>query len=255
MGFSNRFAIWCVVLYFALLEAMLAAAILFWPSFRENVGAIRALLPLAALREAFDSMNLGDKGVGGYVLGQQFFKGCNTLGTAAGVFFAVGAVAGEVHRRTLEICLARPISRRRILTERYAAGALALVLPVFASTATIPWLLGMVGETMAQRPLFLCAVHQSATLLLTFSLTFLCSALGRNPMAIALGMLFLTTFQFSLYLVKTLSSYSYFRLTDIRRFLRIFERGELDLTLLAVLTGASLICFVGAQIAFARRVP
>jgi len=32
----------------------------------------------------------------GYISGQHFFKGCNTLGTAAAVLFAVGAVAGDV---------------------------------------------------------------------------------------------------------------------------------------------------------------
>jgi ABC-type transport system involved in multi-copper enzyme maturation permease subunit len=58
-----------------------------------------------------------------YVTGQHFFKGCNTLGTAAAVLLAVGAVAGEAHRGTLEIWLARPLSRRRILSERWVQGA------------------------------------------------------------------------------------------------------------------------------------
>ncbi len=253
MAPARRVFLWRALGCFAVLEAMLAPAVLFWPNFRENLGALKALAPLPMLKDMVDQ--LGQGGVGAYVVGQQFFKGCNTLGTAAAVMFAMGAVAGEAHRRTLEIWLARPVSRARQLTERYAAGAGALLLPVFASTATIPWLLSFVDESMDFGTLMLCATHQSFSLLAIYSVTFLLSCLGRNPTSIAVGMLFLTTFQFAIYLVKQATHYSFFRLTDVQVFLRIIARESLDWSLSLPLIGISAVCFVAAQVAFARRVP
>ncbi len=95
--------------YLLLLEAMLAAAILYWPNFEENVGALKLMAPIDMLKDMVDTLAQG--GIEAYVTGQHFFKGCNTLGTASAALFAAGAVAGEVHRGTLEIWLARPFTR------------------------------------------------------------------------------------------------------------------------------------------------
>ena len=93
--------------YFVILELMLVGAVLYWPNFEGNLESVRALSsPIPALRDIINDIE--ETGVFGYISGQHFFKGCNTLGTAAAVLFAVGAVAGEAHRGTLEILLARP---------------------------------------------------------------------------------------------------------------------------------------------------
>ena len=240
--------------YFLVLEGMLAAAVLFWPSFRDYGESIKAIAgPLPVLRDMVTQISA--TGVAAYVHGQHFFKGCNTLGTAAAILFAMSAVAGEAHRGTLELWLARPYSRPRMLLERYFAGAAALVLPVFVTTATIPWLLGFVGETMDWRPLVLCATHQSLILIALYGATFLCSTLASRPILIALWMIFFTTFQFSLYLVKTVTDFSIFRLTDIHAFAGITSRAALAP---APTLGLALLCLalLGASLfAFLRRVP
>ena len=85
---------------FVVLEALLAVAIIWWPSFSENTGALKRLaapLPMLA-----DQLNLIDMiGVPAYVVAQHFFKGCNTLGAAAAVLLAMNAVAGEAQRGIL----------------------------------------------------------------------------------------------------------------------------------------------------------
>src|SRR5207244_3420014 len=106
----------------------------------------------------------------GYVLVQHFFKGCNAIGTAAAVLFAAPAIAGEAQRGTLEILLARPFSRTRILCERYVAGALALTLPIFLTTPTIPFLAARVHEEAELAPYLWCALHQALFLLALYSL-------------------------------------------------------------------------------------
>jgi ABC-type transport system involved in multi-copper enzyme maturation permease subunit len=246
-------ALWRALGYGLVLEAMLAGAILFWPNFKENIGALKALVPIQVLKDMVDS--LGQGGVVAYVNGQHFFKGCSTLGCAAAVLFAMGAVAGEAQRGTLEIWLARPLSRRRILSERYAAGALAVALPVFATTLTIPWLMSFVGETTRVWPLILCSTHEALFLVAVYSVTFFFSSIGHKPTLIAFGMLFFTTFEFSLYLIQTATHWSIFRLVDIQTFGRIFSKDALDWRVCGPLSAISAVGLWASLCAFERRVP
>lgn len=244
---------WRALAYAIVLEAMLAGAILFWPNFKENIGALKAMMPMKVMKEMVDS--LGQGGVVAYVNGQHFFKGCNTLGCAAAVLFAMGAVAGEAQRGTLEIWLARPLSRRRMLCSRYAAGALAVALPVFATSATIPWLLARVGESAQLAPLLLCAAHESLFLLVIYSSTFFFSSVGHRPNVIAFAMLFFTTFEFSMYLIQSATHWSIFRLTDIETFGRIFSRSALDWRTCVPFAAISALALCASLFAFERRVP
>ncbi len=240
--------------FFVLLELMLVAAILYWPNFEENLGAIRAMAaPLPALGELVDTIE--ETGAFGYITGQHFFKGCNTLGTAAAVLFAAGSIAGEAHRGTLELLLARPQSRLWILAERWLAGAAALALPVFLSTLTIPWLAARVGEVLPLRPYVLGAVHQTLFLLAIYGFTFLLSSLGSNPTRIALGVLFLTTFEFAIYMIKVVTHASLFRLADIQVFIEIADRDGLDWSICGPLAAVSALFFAASYAVFRRRVP
>ncbi len=239
--------------YFALLEAMLVAAILYWPNFQENVGQLKAMAPLPVLKDMVEK--LGEGGVAAYVFGQHFFKGCNTLGLAAATLFACGAIAGEANRGTLEILLARPISRKRILTERWLAGALALLLPIFLSSATIPWLLTKVDETLAWKPIWLASAHQGIFLLAVYSLTFLMSAIGRNPILIAFTVLTFSTFQFSMYMVKKVTHYSLFRLVDLEDFVRIHTSHRLGWETCLPLLATGALATAASYFLFQRRLP
>ena len=239
--------------YFVLLELMLVAAILYWPDFQSNIGALRTLsAPIPALQDMLTQIE--ETGIFGYVTGQHFFKGCNALGTAAAVLFAVGAVAGEVHRGTLEIWLSRPLSRNRILTERYLGGAIALGVPIFVTAATIPLLVARVDESVALAPLLWCALHEWIFLLTIYSLTFLLSTVGSQPTRIALIVLFVSTFEFAIYMVKVVTQWSYYRLADIETFVRIDSEG-LALGVVLPLLAVSAALYIGSLAAFRRRVP
>ena len=246
-------ALWRTLSYAIVLELLLAGAVLFWPNFKGNIGALKAMAPMQVMRDMVDA--LGKGGVDAYVNGQHFFKSCNTLGCAAAVLFAMGAVAGEAQRGTLEIWLARPLSRRRMLLERYALGALAVSIPVFATTLTIPWLLSLVNETTRLWPLVLCSAHESLFLIAVYSATFLWSCVGHKPVLIAFVMLFFTTFQFSMYMIQTATHWSLFRLVDIETFGRILSAAALDWRVCAPLTAASGAFLAASLYAFARRTP
>ncbi len=239
--------------YCVVLEALLVGAILFWPEFEDNIEALRDMAPMESLKAIVDRIGVG--GVTAYVNGQHFFKGANTVGTLAGVVFAMGAVAGEVHRGTFELWLARPLSRRRLLLERWLLGALATVVPVFVTSLSVPWLLAHVHESMPLGPLMLCAAHESLLLLAIYAVTFLWSCLASNPVPIAFGMLLFTVFHFSIYLIQDVTHWSIFRLTDIDVFARIGAAHALDTRLALPLAGVSALCLALSLAVFARRAP
>jgi hypothetical protein len=235
------------------LEALLVGAILFWPSFEDNIDALRDMAPMESLKGMIDQLEAG--GIVAYVNGQHFFKGCNTVGVLAAVVFAMGVVAGEAQRGTLEILLARPMSRRRVLSERWIAGALAVLLPVYASTHSIPWLLDFIDEDMEHWPLFLAATHQGLLLLAMYSATFALSCASSRPMVIGFGMLLFMLAEFSIYLVQTLTHWSVFRLTDIDAFARIMAQHALDPWVALGLVAATAGFFELSQRLYARRTP
>jgi len=167
----------------------------------------------------------------------------------------MGAVAGEARRGTLEIVLARPLPRWRILLERWLQGAVAIVIPVFATSATIPWLLSFVEDTMEYEPLWLSSVHASSLLLATYSLTFLLSTVGRRPVLIAFVVTSVMVGQAALYIVERVTHWSVFRLVDIPIYLEVYEHRRLDWGILAWLYGAAALFLIASLAAFQRRVP
>ena len=236
------------------LEAMLVAAVLWWPAFSEHAGALKGFL--GKIPVMGEVVELADRtGVKGYVFGQHFFKGCNTLGSAAAILFAMGAVAGEAFRGTMEIWLARPISRLRLLGERFVYGLAALWIPIVLTSLTIPWLVTFVDQNMGFAGLWECILHQCLFLGALYAFTFLLSALGSQPVVIAFGMLLFVSFEFSIYLVKTITHYSIYRLADLDVLLEISGARGLNWFMEGTLIGFHLLCFGIAYWAFRRRVP
>jgi len=240
--------------YAIILELLLVGAVLAWPAFADNLANLRSMAnQLPVLGDAFAKIE--ENGLPGYVIAQHFFKGCNTLGAAAAVLFAAPAVAGEAHRGTLEMWLARPFSRRRILLERYLAGALAVTVPIFVTTLTVPRLAERVDEVLASGPFLWCALHQALFLLAIYSLTFLCSCLGSHPTKISLAVLFVTTFEFAIYMIQDWTHSSLFRMSDIEVLLRVFDDQRLQLSIVGPLLATSALSLVASLVVFQRRNP
>jgi hypothetical protein len=233
---------------------MIGAAIYWWPSFAINVGKLKVFAaPMPMLGDMLNQIEQG--GVGAYVVGQHFFKAGNTVGVGGAILVAAGAIAGEAHRGTMELWLARPVSRARLLSERFFGGLLVTCLPVFASSALIPWMLGWVDESMSFADLMRCSVHCSALLGAIFALTFVWSAAASEPMRIIFVMLMFCVFQFAMYMVKTATNYSLFRLADIEVYMEAVLKNQLDWRFVGPMLAVIALSYVGALRVFARRVP
>ncbi|MEM6672553.1 MAG: ABC transporter permease subunit [Planctomycetota bacterium] len=241
--------------FFVVLEIMLAAAIYWWPTFAENIPSLKKFAaPIAALGQLVDQVD--QFGVDGYVVGQHYFKGCGALGTAAAVLFAAPAIAGEAHRGTMEMWLARPVSRARLLTERWIGGALAVAVPVFATSLTVPLLLSLTGDkSMDWSDLLRCSLHMSLFLIAIYAVTFLWSSFGSEPMRISFTMLFITVLLFALYLVEGVTNYSLFRLVDIEVFMELVTSDALNWRIVGPLLAVTIVAYALSLRAFRVRVP
>jgi len=117
MGRDARACLGRLLVLAFLLELMLVPAVLYWPIFEENVAFAKNLVPFLKGKDVLGMVEV--TGFSGYVIAQHFMKGCLFGGVLGAVLFSMNAVAGEARRGTLEIWLARPLSRRRILLERW----------------------------------------------------------------------------------------------------------------------------------------
>jgi len=254
MSRSTKGWLFTLLGYTLVLEMMLAAAILYWPNFRDHLGAVKLLSkPLPVLGDIIAQVE--SMGVAAYVVGQHFFKGCNVLGAAAAALIGASAVAGEAQRGTLEIWLARPVTRLRLASERYLSGQAVIWLGVFLTTLTIPLLLTQVDEIMRLDRLMLCALHQCLFLGAVYSITYLISCASSEPMRISMGVLFFMIFQFGIYMVKTVTHWSVYRLADIEVFHHILVDGVLDWGIAGPMLAINLAGFLGGYVFLKRRCP
>ena len=74
-------------------------------------------------------------------------------------------------------------------------------------------------------------------------------------MPVALGLLFVTIFEFSIYLVMEWTNYSWFRLADLDDFQTILRTGHLDASTCGPLAAASALLLTASLYLFHRRVP
>jgi len=253
MGREIRIALVRTLAIGVVLEAMLVAAVLFWPDFEANIPAILRMVPGRIMNDFVDAVVRGGAPVYGIL--QHLFKGCHGVGGATAILVAAGAVAGEAHRGTLELWLARPLTRRRLLLERYVLGALAVLLPVFATSASVPWLFTLVEEEVGYAPYLLGSVHESIFLLAIYSATFVLSTLASRPGPVAFGMILFLVLQFALYLVMEATHVSIFRLADLEDFVAILRTGSLSWGTLGPMLAFSAACLVASIRIFERRVP
>lgn len=233
----------------------LFAALLYFPTFAENIGKYSSLVPIPALKDLVGQLEEG--GLWAYIAGQHYFKGCNTVGVAAAVLFACGAVAGESQRGTFEIWLARPVTRTRLLLERFFAGAFSVAVPVFASSLCVPAMLKVkeIPIDFDTRLLLLASAHQSLFLLAIYALTFFASTVGTQPTRIAFFVLVFGMVEFSSYMIETLTDFSLFRLSDVDRYMELERSMQLDLRIVLPLLAVTALFAALSVWRFRTRLP
>jgi len=106
---EHRFAAWGALAWFVVLEALLVGAILFWPSFEDNIDALRDMAPMESLKGMIDQLEAG--GIVAYVNGQHFFKGCHSRSSSR-VRCRAAASSPSAGSKAPRPCASRSCSRR-----------------------------------------------------------------------------------------------------------------------------------------------
>lgn len=252
---TRAYAIYAAGL-FVVLEIMLFGAVWYWPTFMENIGGVMKLAKFSPiLSEQVTAIERG--GVSAYVVGQHFFKGCSAVGVAGVVLFAANSIASEAHRGTMEMWLARPVSRPRLYFERWFSGLLAVVLPVMLSTATITPMMNLreIEETIGWMDLARCTLYMCAFLAPIYAATFAWSATSSEPLRVSLTALFASIVAFALYFVEVLTDYTPFRLVDIRTLMAIIDDDAFNWRMLGPMLASTVILYFVGLRWFLRRTP
>lgn len=206
--------------YFLILFFLIASAILYWPELAKDLpklGVIKNLLPGEFMKRMFQGVM--DSGFPAYVTVQHFFKGINIAGIACAVLIGTGAISGERETGTIEMLLSRPVSRARVLFQKWWVLALCVTIPIFLCSAMIPWMESWIDpKTMETRCSFGGLMHASwrGSLFCLFflTMTMLFSVLFRSQVKVAFAIGGVIVVQVGMFFVQLLRQFSIFRLSD-----------------------------------------
>lgn len=177
-----------LVVFTLLMSGIAIAQVLFWPTINRMLPALVDKIP-QVLRGFVDSFIA--EGFSYFLITQQFIKNIGMFGGFFAVLIAASAIAREMESGTMEFLLAQPISRTRVLTEKYFYNLGFLAIPVLVSTmANFPMAL-TINESIDPWYLFLSAVYGFLVLAIVYSFTFCIGVFIDNQMHVISGGLIL----------------------------------------------------------------
>jgi ABC-type transport system involved in multi-copper enzyme maturation permease subunit len=208
--------------YTLILELLLLPAVLLWPNLRRGGNVIVEMMPAEFLRDMMREVMSTDSDAAyrAYMAVQMFFKGVNMVGIAAAVLLGTGLIARERENQTLEFLLARPVSRSRILWDKFWVVAVAVAIPIFVTSWTAAPLsrLPSVDETLPLGPVTLCAMHNTAFVWAVLALTTLFSVMARSQVQVAFWIGAVIIANVAVYFVQEIRVASLFRLSDFETY-------------------------------------
>jgi ABC-2 type transport system permease protein len=239
--------------------ALVVVSLAFWPSLKDQG---------ASLSEAIDKMPESMKalfGMGGgldpfspigYLASQIYSLMLPLLLLVAAIGFGAGLASDEEHG-LLEMTLGAPVSRTRVVLERFAALTAALLILSIVSYVSTAVSVAAVGLDAGKAAVLWATVATSVLALVGGAISLAVSALtGRRSIAIAASSVIMITSYLVTSLAaagisffKTLEPYSVFTLTDVVPTLRRGTPGAG----VAVLVGVALLAAVVAAWGFNRR--
>ena len=236
--------------YTLLLMLNVFASVLYWPELRDNIPTVIKLIPLEPLQNFFRAMD--QYGFWAYVCFQLFWKAAGVFGIAAAGLMGTGIVAREVDNRTAELLLSRPISRAHIFFQRWLAGALLLVLPMFLASAVAIWLAPRVDDSIDPLAIYGATAYVSLFVLAAYTLTTALSAWFSHQLKAGIVVMGFMLLQFALYMIKQLWDYSLYNLIDLDPLIPITD-GIFPWTNCLIMGGAVLVFYGAGWWRFERR--
>lgn len=208
--------------YFMLLSVNFFGAIWFWPGLRENLADLAIIGKLVPIKMVQDMVYMvQEHGYWAYFGMQQLYKGAGIAGMVVAAILGSLLIAREVDNRTAEFLFSRPVSRARLLLVRWATGLMLVLVPFWMTTWIGYMASPLVDETVEIVPTIWATGYLSIFLAMVFTVTLAMSTFADHqlkPALITIGFMFVNL---AIYMVKTLNSYSLYKLIDLDRIIPI----------------------------------
>lgn len=239
-----------LVAFLVFMSAVAVVQILVWPELREMLPNILEIVP-KQFKWIIGGMQ--KEGFIYFTMTQQFMKNIGIFGSALAIILGASAVAKEVEAGTLELLLAQPISRMRVLAEKFLFYLGVLAIPVLFSTVlTYPAAL-MIGESISLASLLIAGLYCFSIIAVVFSFTFFLGVLIETQMqvivaglALCLAMTVLVVFNATSFL----SLYSYMDLNTLRPIITSSHVPIIEILVFMLLCAA---CFTASWWRFSRK--
>lgn len=195
---------WVKVLAFTILmSAVSLVQVLFWPNIKKLVPLVLDQMP-----DFFRGMvgGIATEGFVFYIITQQLIKNGVIFGSGLAILLGASAISRETEAGTMELLLSRPISRARVLVEKFVFNAAILSIPVIISTM-IAWpAAALVDEAIDPIALLVAAIYCYLVVLVILAFTFMVGVVFDEQMkvlstslALCIVMMLLVIFEETMY--------------------------------------------------------
>ena len=218
---------WVKLLAFLVFMAAVSVVqTVFWPTFKKLLPTLMEVVP-KQLEWLIAEMQR--EGFVYFTITQQFMKNVGMFGSALAIILGASAVAKEVEAGTMELLLAQPISRMRVLAEKYLFNLGVLALPVLFSTALVYPSALFIGENINPEALLVAGVYSLSLVAVIYSFTFFLGVLIDTQMQVIVGSLALCLLMMILAVFKSTSFLSLYRYMDLDILRPIFMNASVPL--------------------------
>ena len=159
-----------IIIFTVLMVAISIAQVLLWPTFTKMIPALKEMVP-----KTFSWIvdGLVDDGFVYFLITQQMIKNVGMFGGFLAILLGASAISRELENGTMAHLLAQPISRNRVVLEKYFLGAAALFLPVMLSTVLAAPLAPVIKEKLDILYMAYSGIFSYLVVLNIFSFVFL----------------------------------------------------------------------------------
>lgn len=185
-----------------------------------------------------------------YVVWQWFNKNLLQLGFILAVLLGIGTIAGEIQAKTAEFLLSKPISRLRVILEKYCVMCCALFVAVLVSTLAVYPTALIIGEEVSLIRVLLAILPVFPALLAVFSYTFFFSTIFNDQIKTAAASIGLSVIFVILGVLEKTQKLSLFYYADASK---VFLKGQLPWTNILGLLAFTLIFLPFSIYLFQRK--
>lgn len=239
-----------LVAFFVFMAAVAIVQTVFWPKIRSMLPSILEIVP-KQFKWLIGGMQR--EGFVYFTITQQMMKNIGIFGSALAVILGASAVTKEVEAGTMELLLAQPISRKRVLLEKYLFNLGVLAVPILVSTLlTYPAAL-IIGESIGMTGLLIAGLYGFFIIAVVYSFTFFLGVLIDMQMQVIVAGLGLCLTMFILAVFKSTSFLSLYGYMDLKLLRPIFTSHAVPLIEMVVFALLCVAFFTASWWRFSRK--